>query len=112
MADSVVSGNNYIGSGGTEATGILVFGGCGSPLDEHVKVTGDTLTGNDIGAGLYNYDPTCATAAATPTGDVACYNVIESGHGYPGGKPSADANVTGWTGTAPVVGYQAAVASG
>jgi hypothetical protein len=62
-----------------------------------------------VGIDLFNADPTCTKSVTTPTSDVACYNVIRNSHGYPGGKPSADANVTGWTSTPPVVGYQAGV---
>jgi hypothetical protein len=107
--DSSVSGNNYTGSGGASSTGILVFGGCGSPLVDHASFTGNKLTGNDIGIALANYDATCTKSAPTPTDDLACYNVIKNSNGYPGGKPSADANVTGWTSASPVVGYQAGV---
>jgi hypothetical protein len=109
VAGSTVSGNNYTGPGGASSAGILVFGGCGSSLVHGATVTRNTLTGNDIGIGLFNYDPTCVKSASTPTRDEACFNVIKNGSGYPGGKPSADANVTGWTSASPVVGYQAGV---
>src|SRR5436190_704300 len=39
---------------------------------------------------------------------MACFNVIENSHGYPGGHPSADANRTGWS-VNPAVGFQAGV---
>jgi hypothetical protein len=109
VAGSTVSGNNYTGPGGASSAGILVFGGCGSPLVDQATVTRNTLTGNDIGIGLFNYDPTCVKSAGTATRDEACWNVIKNANGYPGGKPSADANLTGWTSTSPVVGYQAGI---
>jgi hypothetical protein len=110
VTGSSVSGNNYTGPGSASSTGILVFGGCGRSLVDHASVTGNTLTGNDVGVGLFNYDPTCVKSVATATRDEACFNVIKNASGYPGGTPSADANRTGWTGTSPVVGYQAGVA--
>jgi hypothetical protein len=39
---------------------------------------------------------------------MACFNVIENSHGYPGGHPSADANRTGWS-VSPAAGFQAGV---
>lgn len=109
VTGSTVSGNNYTGPGGASSAGILVFGGCGSSLVHRATITRNTLTGNDIGIGLFNYDPTCAKSAGPATRDEACWNVIKNGNGYSGGKPSADANLTGWTSTSPVVGYQAGV---
>jgi hypothetical protein len=112
-----ITGNNYTGPNYASAAGILVYGGggsvCGlganSPLVTRASFTGNTLTGNDVGIGMYNLNSACTGAASTPTRDTACANVIKNGNGYPGGKASADANVTGWS-TRPEVGYQAGVA--
>ena len=94
------------GSGPTPYTaqnGIQVsYGATGS-------VTRNTLTGNDVGIGMYNLNSACTGAASTPTRDTACANVIRNGNGYPGGQASTDANVAGWS-TSPEVGYQAGVA--
>ena len=122
IANSSVSGNNYTGTGGASSAGILVFGGggskCGlgatSPLVRHSAFTGNRLSENDMGIGFFNLDSACAKSVQTVTGDLACGNVIENSHGYPGGKPSADANVSGWpetllTPTPPTTGYQAGV---
>jgi hypothetical protein len=106
---STVTGNNYTGSGNASSTGILVFGGCGAPLDNRVTITGNSVSGNDVGINLGNYNPTCSAAPATVTADVACFNVVENSNGYPGGVASADANVTGWSAGPPAVGYQAGV---
>jgi hypothetical protein len=108
VTNSTVTGNNYTGTGDTSSTGLLVFGGCGSGLDTHVKITGNRLTDNDEGIGLYNYDPTCTKAVTSVTDDLACSNLIKNSHGYPGGTASADANVTGFG--AADIGYQAGIA--
>jgi hypothetical protein len=113
---STITGNNYLGKNGSSAAGILAFGGggakCGlganSPLVKRARFTGNRLDGNDMGIALANYDPTCTKSPATPTGDLACGNVIEDSHGYGGGVASADANISGYS-TAPVVGYQAGI---
>jgi hypothetical protein len=108
VTDSTVTGNNYTGTGDTSATGLLVFGGCGSGLDTHVRITGNRLTDNDEGIGLYNLDPTCTKAVTSATDDLACSNLIKNSHGYQGGVASADANVTGLG--AADIGYQAGIA--
>jgi hypothetical protein len=110
VSRSTITGNNYTGSGNTEATGILVAGGggsacgigAGSPLVRNAIFTGNQLTGNDIGIAFSNTDPTCTKSPSTSTHDTACGNTIENDHGY----PSADANVTGFSAT---VGYQAGI---
>jgi hypothetical protein len=99
---STVTGNNYTGAGDTSATGILLFGGCGSALVRSATITGNHLTGNDIGIALSNYDPNCANSPSTPTRDTVCGNTIENDHGY----PSADENTTGFGAS---VGYQAGI---
>jgi hypothetical protein len=109
VTGSFVSGDNYTGTALASSAGILVFGGCGSDLVKHASFTGNTVTGSDIGIALFNADPTCTKSATTPTDDTACYNTLQNSHGYPGGKPSADANIAGWSSTAPIVGYQAGV---
>jgi len=110
VARSTISGNNYTGTGLASSTGILVFGGggsaCGigpsSPLVKYATFEDNTLTGNDVGVYLANYNSTCTKSATTPTRDVALGNVIQNSHGY----PSADANISGWSAG---VGYQAGV---
>jgi hypothetical protein len=114
VTGNVISGDNYTGSGEASSAGVLVVGGggsvCGvgasSPLARDTTVSGNQLDENDIGIAFYNADPTCTKSATSPTRDVACRNVIENGHGYPGGTPSADANRTGYSAT---VGYQAGI---
>ena len=114
---SVITGNNYTGANNASAAGILIFGGggsvCGlgaaSPLVDRASLTGNRLTGNDVGIGMYDLNSACTGPASTPTRDTACANVLENSSGYPGGQASADANVSGWT-ASPEVGYQAGVA--
>jgi hypothetical protein len=108
VTESSVSGNNYTGTGNASSGGILVFGGCGSPLVQNAHFTRNKLTGNDVGIYLSNGDPTCTKSPSTRTDNMACFNVIENSHGYPGGHPSADANRTGWS-ASPAVGFQAGV---
>jgi hypothetical protein len=107
---STVTGNNYTGPANASSTGILVFGGCGSPLVDRVKLAENSLSQNDIGIYLGDFNAACNAAAATVTDNTACFNVIENGNGYPGGVASADANRTGWTPGPPEIGYQAGVA--
>jgi len=108
VTGSIVTGNNYTGTGNTSSTGILVFGGCGYPLDDRVTITGNRVLGNDVGIDLGNYNPACSAAPATVTADVACGNVAMNSNGYPGGTPSSGANITGWS-SSPEVGYQAGI---
>lgn len=116
VTHSSITGNNYTGLGLASSAGILLFGGggsaCGvgasSPLVEHATFTSNRLIGNDIGIYMGNYNAACTAAANTPTMNAACSNVIENNNGYPGGHPSADANLSGF-GTNPDVGYQAGV---
>ena len=89
---STVTGNNYTGTGNASSTGILVFGGCGSPLVYRAQLTGNSLSQNDIGIYLGDFNAACNAAAATVSDNTACFNVIENSNGYPGGVASADAN--------------------
>jgi hypothetical protein len=117
VTGSTITGDNYTGAFDASSAGILAYGGggavCGigtiSPLVEHARFTGNTLVGNDIGIALANYDPTCTKSVSTPTGDIACSNVLQNSHGYPGGTASADANISGIGTGATAVGYQAGV---
>jgi hypothetical protein len=103
VTGSVIGGNNYTGNGDASSTGILLVGGggsacgigTGSPLVKRASLTGNTLTNNDIGIALFNVNPACTKSATTPTRDKACGNTVRNTHGYPGGNPSADANISG-----------------
>jgi hypothetical protein len=87
VTDSSVSGNNYTGTNNASSAGILVFGGCGSPLVQNAHVIRNRLTGNDVGIYLSNGDPTCTKSPSTHTGNMACFNVIENSHGLTGVRP-------------------------
>jgi hypothetical protein len=41
---STVTGNNYTGQNEASSTGILAFGGCGSPLMEQARLIDNKLT--------------------------------------------------------------------
>ena len=115
--ESVVSGNNYTGTGEASSAGILVYGGgasCsgGDPesgLVRRAAFLGNTLTNNDIGIALFNLNSKCNKSAPTPTRDLACENTISNSHGYPNGVASADANISGLVTTSGYVGDQAGV---
>jgi hypothetical protein len=115
--ESTVSGNNYTGTGEASSAGILVYGGgasCsgGDPesgLVRRAAFLGNTLINNDIGVALFNLNSKCNKSAPTPTRDLACDNTISNSHGYPGGAPSADANISGLVTTSGSVGDQAGV---
>ena len=80
-----------------------MFGGggtvCGigknSPLVKNASFTHNTLINNDVGVALFNVNNGCDKSVRTPTRDVVCHNYISNSHGYAGGVPSADANVSG-----------------
>ncbi len=73
---NTVSGNTYTGTAPASAGGVLVFGGCGDPLVTGVQVMTNTLTNNDVGIYLNNFDPTCNFAASSSTNDKAVNNTI------------------------------------
>jgi hypothetical protein len=103
VTGSVIGGNNYTGTGEASSTGVLVVGGggatCGigkgSPLVKRASITGNTLTNNDIGVALFNVGPGCSKSVSTPTRNLVCGNTIRNSNGYPGGKASAGANISG-----------------
>ena len=55
------------------ATGILVFGGAGTPLSTDVQVHNDTLVNNDVGIDVAEYNAT-GTAGATSSTDNQVHN--------------------------------------
>ena len=119
VTSSTISRNNYTGTGEATAAGILVFGGggkvCGNgtntPLVKGASFTHNTLVNNDIGIDLFNVTNSCAASVHKPTRDVACHNTIINYHGYAGGVPSADANISGFiTAKHGAIGDQAGVA--
>ena len=95
VTDNSVSGHQYTGMNNASSAGILIFGGCGSPLTVNVSVKHNTLTNNDVGIYLFNdADPLCVTLSApsTETKNSAVNNTITnsvvsnvSGDGYPCG---------------------------
>jgi hypothetical protein len=99
--NNTVSGNAYTGPNGASSGGVLIFGGCqnfgGGPLTTNVDVKNNTLINNDVGIFLFNADPACNVAPATPTNNSAHNNTI-----------SNDA-VTNTSGNGDGRGYQAGV---
>jgi hypothetical protein len=103
VSRNTVSADQYSGAGWASADGILIFGGCGSPLVKDVVVAGNTLTNNDIGVQFVNAssdnDPDCLVAASARTGDTAIANRISD---------SAVTNTSGDPATS-ACGYQAGI---
>ena len=100
LSGNNVSANQYSGMNNASATGILLFGGCGDPLVTGVKVSSNTMTNNDIGIGMYNYNSGCNGPATTLTKDSAKSNSLSnssdtnvSGNGYPQGYQAGIADV-------------------
>jgi hypothetical protein len=81
-ATALITGNRVendtytAAAGETEATGILVWGGDGSPLSKGVQIDGNVLSGNDVGVALYNVNATGSAQSPTPTGEVVLGNQI------------------------------------
>jgi hypothetical protein len=76
---NTVSGNQYTDpTEPNDATGILLFGGCGDPLVTHVTVADNKVVNNDVGIYLGNFgpDPSCTASTNTRTGDVVTRNQI------------------------------------
>jgi hypothetical protein len=101
ITDNTVSGNQYSGGGNASSTGILIFGGCGTPLERNILVDGNTLTNNDIGVYVWNGSPdtSCTVAPSTRTDDDVTGNRISD---------SAVTNTSGQS-TSPLCGYQAGI---
>ncbi len=90
--NNTVSDNAYTGTNDASSAGILVFGGCGDPQDTGVDIHNNTLSQNDMGIYLANYDAGCSSPSLTPTNDVVHNNALSndaisniSGNGYPQG---------------------------
>jgi hypothetical protein len=101
ITDNTVSGNQYSGGGNASSTGVLIFGGCGTPLESNIRVAGNVLTNNDIGVYVWNGspDPSCTVAPRTGTYDSVTGNRISD---------SAVTNTSGQS-TSPLCGYQAGI---
>ena len=80
-------------------TGILVYGGCGTPLSSGVGVFGDTLVNNDVGIDFANYNKTCTGPATTATRNRAIADTIT--------KSDGDTNKSDYNG---FTSYQAGIA--
>ena len=70
VTDNTFRGNSYTGDGLVSSGGILVVGGVcygtGDPLAAKSEITGNHVTGNDVGIWLSNLDASCGPAT-TPT---------------------------------------------
>jgi len=95
---NTVTGNAYSGLNDASSGGIILVGGpwYGGDFTTGVLVSGNTVTGNDVGIWLSNLNAD-ASAAATPTRDTVLGNTVTNG---------AVTNTTGNTTT----GYQAGIA--
>ena len=102
VSHDVVSLNQYSGTGEASATGVLVYGGCTSPLTTNVSVANNTLTTNDIGVALFNCGAmtTFAAPPSTKTQDTVVRNTISN---------AASTNISGGYYRHPGCGFQAGV---
>lgn len=101
VSGNTVTGNAYTGTNLASSTGILVVGGAyfgtGLAYTVGLTITKNTLTGNDIGVGLYNLNVS-GNAPTTKTNNTVKFNTISK------------ATVTNTTGYNATCGYQAGVA--
>ncbi len=118
VTGSIISANNYTGTGEASSDGILVYGGggsvcgigTGSPLARKAVIYGNALINNDIGVQLFNVNAQCDASATDPSDEQVCDNTIVNNHGYPAGIPSADANISGYvTAKGTAIGDQAGI---
>ena len=94
--NNTISANQYTGSGQTEATGVLIFGGCGDPLTPGITVHDNTISNNDVGIYLDNEIDACGAASTKKSNEDIHNNKLSN---------SAVTNTTG-DGTR---GYQAGI---
>ncbi len=75
---NIVTSNAYTGTGDATGAGVLVYGGScyGVALTIGIKVSGNTLIGNDIGVSLSDLDGTSCIPTQTPTNIKANANII------------------------------------
>lgn len=69
VANSAISADESSPSAGADGTGVEILGGCdGAPLSTNVQVHDNTLTNNDIGVAVSEFDPSssCSPSTATP----------------------------------------------
>jgi Right handed beta helix region len=102
---NTINNNAYSGDGFASSTGILVYGGWGVPLSKNVHIFDNTLSGNDVGIALANYNSDGSGAATSPTNDEANDNMLSN---------SAVTNVSGLCDGSSycggeLIGYQAGV---
>ncbi|HYK85550.1 MAG TPA: right-handed parallel beta-helix repeat-containing protein [Ktedonobacteraceae bacterium] len=78
VSGNIVTGNSYTGSGQAASGGILVVGGScyGGALTIGIKITNNTVIGNDVGVYLSNLDGTTCIPTTTPTNIVVNKNII------------------------------------
>lgn len=106
VTNNTVSGNSYKGSNDAASGGILVFGGaCYSGLSStpevttNTRISGNTLTGNDVGVFLSNLDSSCSPTT-TPTRISVSNNTISN---------NSVNNTTGAEFNGQFYGYQAGI---
>jgi hypothetical protein len=91
VTDNSISDNEYTGTAFFNAgAGVLVFGGCGDPVDVGVQVDGNRLTNDDSGVASEEFDPTCSFATSTPTHNQIDGDVIAKNDGETNQSPTPD----------------------
>ena len=93
VQNSEIYANEYTGTGfNGSAAGVLVFGGCGSPLSVNVKIIHNRITNNDIGVYDGNFSADCSTGATSPTNNQVINNYISKSDGETNSAPTSDVN--------------------
>jgi hypothetical protein len=95
---SSINNNEYSGTAPAASTGVLVFGGCGDPLDLNVQVHDNSLTNDDNAISIGNYDPSCSTAPSTPTNNQVHDNTVVKNDGETNHGPFSDEAGNSYTG--------------
>lgn len=98
VKNNTVTGNAYSGTNYASSAGILIYGGCGDPLTMNVSVSGNSLTGNDVGIYSFNGNANCDGAPTTKTNNNMTNNTIGN---------ALTTNFNGWDGVS--CGYQAGI---
>ncbi|HKV55307.1 MAG TPA: hypothetical protein VJN94_11780 [Candidatus Binataceae bacterium] len=75
-----VFGMSYTGPDFTFATGVLIFGGpCfGTPIQAHTLITGNNLSGSDVGVASANLAAGCTQSVSSDTKNKITFNFIRN----------------------------------
>ena len=78
VSQNTVTDNSYTGDTPYVSAGILIYGGCGDPLVKDIKVSQNTLRGNDVGIYAANYNNACTAGPNQATDINIVRNIISN----------------------------------